>query len=102
MAFPSASEVPTTSPSHGSTSGGHMESLEASLAPAVACIRYEKSYTVTGDVYVCVVVPRNGLSASGMSERVLYTVVCSNPCRCNAGITPPHIEASRMAGPEPP
>ena len=52
-----------------------MESLEASLAPAVACIRYEKSYTVTGDVYVCVVVPRNGLSASGMSERVLYTVV---------------------------
>ena len=61
----------------------YMESLEASLAPAVACIRYEKSYTVTGDVYVCVVVPRNGLSASGMSERVLYTVVCSNPCRCN-------------------
>ena len=60
-----------------------MESLKASLAPAVACIRYEKSYTVTGDVYVCVVVPRNGLSASGMSERVLYTVVCSNPCRCN-------------------
>ena len=83
MAFPSTSEVPTTSPSHVSTSGGHMESLEASLAPAVACIRYEKSYTVTGDVYVCVVVPRNGLSASGMSERVLYTVVCSNPCRCN-------------------
>ena len=83
MAFPSTSEVPTTSPSHGSTSGGHMESLKASLAPAVACIRYEKSYTVTGDVYVCVVVPRNGLSASGMSERVLYTVVCSNPCRCN-------------------
>ena len=83
MAFPSTSEVPTTSPSHVSTSGGHMESLEASLAPAVACIRYEKSYTVTGDVYVCVVVPHNGLSASGMSERVLYTVVCSNPCRCN-------------------
>ena len=29
MAFPSASEVPTTSPSHGSTSGGHVESYEA-------------------------------------------------------------------------
>ena len=29
MAFPSASEVPTTSPSHGSTSGGHMESYGA-------------------------------------------------------------------------
>ena len=31
MAFPSASEVPTTSPSHGSTSGGHVESYEAYL-----------------------------------------------------------------------
>ena len=29
MAFPSASEVPTTSPSHGSTSGGHVESYGA-------------------------------------------------------------------------
>ena len=29
MALPSASEVPTTSPSHGSTSGGHMESYGA-------------------------------------------------------------------------
>ena len=29
MALPSASEVPTTPPSHGSTSGGHMESYEA-------------------------------------------------------------------------
>ena len=31
MALPSASEVPTTSPSHGSTSGGHVESYEAYL-----------------------------------------------------------------------
>ena len=29
MALPSASEVPTTSPSHGSTSGGHVESYGA-------------------------------------------------------------------------
>ena len=29
MAFPSASEVPTTSPSHGSTSCGHMKSYGA-------------------------------------------------------------------------
>ena len=29
MAFPSASEVPTTSPSHGSTSGGHVKSYGA-------------------------------------------------------------------------
>ena len=29
MALPSASEVPTTSPSHESTSGGHMESYGA-------------------------------------------------------------------------
>ena len=29
MALPSASEVPTTSPSHGSTSGGHVKSYGA-------------------------------------------------------------------------
>ena len=29
MAFPSTSAVPSTSPSHGSTSGGHMESYGA-------------------------------------------------------------------------
>ena len=33
MALPSASEVPTTSPSHGSTSGGHVKSYGAYAIP---------------------------------------------------------------------